>query len=150
VREQVMVLPLSLRLSSRSLSLLLLLGVASVEGRKVSLDDLPSFHAELEKLTTGRKAARAPQMKCDGGNAGCGWPIQPKAVECVNLATTRPTGSSKSTTGWQCRQLHVMSPHFKMTNVRVSCEGYESQEDLNILQGSCGVSLVIILWGLSS
>ena len=35
-------------------------------------------------------------MKCDGGNAGCGWPIQPKAVECVNLATTRPTGSSKS------------------------------------------------------
>ena len=35
----------------------------------------------------------------------------------------------------------MMSPHFKMGNVRVSCEGYEDHGDQqHVLQGSCGVS----------
>ena len=81
-----MVLSLSLNLLSRALALLLLLfGTAreslsglrpspapsrfsllsvflAAEGRRVSLEDLPSFLAELGKLTSGRKSARAPQV----------------------------------------------------------------------------------------
>ena len=34
------------------------------------------------------------QLKCDGGSAGCGYVVQPRAVECVNLAKAHQSDNS--------------------------------------------------------
>lgn len=88
------------------------------------------------KRTSARRTHTIPQLSCVGGTAGCKL-FTPTEVTCEKLDWNH----EKSKHNWDCTA--ELSDRVKITNVEVTCEGYDYPEDDYILLGSCGIEFTL-------
>jgi len=87
------------------------------------------------EMTTSRRVAPIPQLKCVGGDAGCR--NQPDAVQCRNV------GTDGVDIQWECKADLDSTVRFGRLNI--GCEGYSDRNDPYVLQGSCGLEYELML-----
>lgn len=117
------------------LLLTVLVGVALAWGRdqhtkdRVPLRDVSTLTLYRGKMTNARRGNPIPQLRCVGGSAA--HRFEPDVVQCINR------GSDGYDVQWECKA--DMDASYRFGRIEVSCEGYESPDDPNILVGSCGL-----------
>jgi len=82
-------------------------------GGRVLLQDLSVFTAKQGQMTTGRRSAPVPQMKCIGGSAGCSH--APTTMQCYNR------GYDGYDVQWECKG--DMDNAYRFGDLTVVCEG---------------------------
>lgn len=102
----------------------------------VPLTSIKTLTLHKGKLTRGRRGAPVQQLDCVGGDA-C-QRFQPQVMQCYNQGTDH-SGEVQ----WTCKA--EMEDLYRLGTTTVSCEGYLSSEDSNVLTGSCGVEYTLHL-----
>ncbi|KAI8916973.1 hypothetical protein DFJ77DRAFT_326748 [Powellomyces hirtus] len=107
---------------------------------KIKLADVESITFVKGLFTSGRRRQAYPQLSCQGNacwnhrNADSGTQ-GPTAIQCTNIAFK--TEGVK----WECAVTAYSANEdpssYFMSNPRLNCEGYEYDNDPNILAGSC-------------
>ncbi|XP_006813921.1 store-operated calcium entry-associated regulatory factor-like [Saccoglossus kowalevskii] len=105
-------------------------------GDRVLLEDVKVLTLYSGRMTNAGRSSPIPQLKCIGGNAGCGT-FTPQVVQCYNQ------GSDGYDVQWECKT--DMDNAYRFGQVQVSCEGYEYPDDPYILKGSCGLEYTLDL-----
>lgn len=93
--------------------------------RKVALASIPSLTFYQGEYTTGRRTAPVAQLVCDG--APCAR-FQPDVVRCKNA------GGRGANVDWTCQA--ELPDSLRLGRVQVSCEGYNTPGDPNVLEGA--------------
>lgn len=117
--------------------LLLFLLFILVHGQdSVPLTSIKTLTLYKDKLTRGRRSAPVQQLSCVSGDA-CER-FKPQVMQCYNQGVDH-SGEVQ----WKCHA--EMEDLYRLGTTTVSCEGYLSSEDTNILSGSCGVEYTLHL-----
>ncbi|OWF35556.1 store-operated calcium entry-associated regulatory factor-like [Mizuhopecten yessoensis] len=103
---------------------------------KVLLSEVETLTLYNGRMTNSRRSGPIPQLKCEGGSAGCGTFV-PQVVQCTNK------GSDGRDIQWECKT--DMDNTYRFGRVEVSCEGFDYPDDPYILRGSCGLEYTIDL-----
>lgn len=102
---------------------------------KVLLSEVKALTLTSNKITTGKRSAPVPQLKCVGGSASGYTDYYPSVVQCRNV------GSNGYDAQWKCEADLDVGVRFGRTDV--TCEGYDYPDDPYILQGSCGLEYTL-------
>ena len=125
-------------MSSQTLILIVLVVVALcatlVSAQSQRLSEIQSITLEEGVLRAARRVAAGPQLECLGGCSD----FRPSLVNCKRI------GSEE----WMCSA--EMPEDYQFKRVQIICEGFESPEDLLILDGSCSLSYSLKISGFSS
>lgn len=114
------------------LSLLSLLScVHAFDG--TDLGNVKSLTFQKGLFTVAQRGATIHQLRCVGGNA-CNK-YEPDVVQCTNV------GSDGRDYQWKCEA--SLPEEYSFGTTTVSCEGFESSDDSNILVGSCGLEYTL-------
>lgn len=104
----------------------------------VHLKDITSLVFKQNHMTTGRRNNPVSQMTCISNNKQqqelCNN-NQPTSMLCKNV------GYDGSDVVWQCNA--ELTTGVKLSDVTVSCEGFDSPNDNYVLKGSCGVEYTL-------
>ncbi|KAK2630125.1 hypothetical protein QTJ16_000945 [Diplocarpon rosae] len=117
-------------------ALLALLTLAlSTHGAKVPKDaillsQVKSLTLRSNALTSHRRVAAVPQLKCTG--PACKY-HKIERMRCTNQGASY----NEEDIEWSCTA--DMPDDFKLGSTEVACEGYASRDDPYVLKGSCGV-----------
>ena len=87
------------------------------------------------RLTTGRRSAPVPQLRCQHGDA-CDKHV-PEVIRCRN------DGTDGRDAQWTC--VAALDSRYRLGRVEVSCEGYDYPDDPYVLVGSCGLEYALHL-----
>ena len=98
--------------------------------KKVRLTDIDVLTFKSGAMTTGRRSSPVNQMQCVGGSARFDS-SKVSNIQCKNA------GFDGNDVNWKCET--VISDHYKLGRIEVSCEGFDYPEDPYILVGSCGI-----------
>ncbi|KAK8810701.1 hypothetical protein WA158_007276 [Blastocystis sp. Blastoise] len=84
--------------------------------------------------TTTRKDSAINQMTCIGGTAGCS--LLPEVAYCYNKVE-----DNLSEPDWKCKA--KLPANITLGDIAISCEGYNSSDDIYVLDGSCGLEYTL-------
>ena len=104
--------------------LIIFLGI-NIAFAKIKLSDVDALTFRAGEMTTGRRSAPLPQLKCTGA---CTASV-PKTIQCKNI------GSDGLDVQWDCTAELPNNRKFGILNVY--CEGFDYPTDPYILEGSC-------------
>ncbi|MDC0230370.1 hypothetical protein OAK19_00255 [Aureispira] len=104
--------------------LIIFLGI-NIAFAKIKLSDVDALTFRAGEMTTGRRSAPLPQLKCTGA---CTASV-PKTIQCKNI------GSDGLDVQWDCTAELPNNRKFGIVNV--NCEGFDFPYDPYILEGSC-------------
>ncbi|KAG0575289.1 hypothetical protein KC19_VG333900 [Ceratodon purpureus] len=99
-------------------------------GRPVLLDEVKELHFQKGRETTYKRSPSLPQLRC---TRGCEF--EPDIVRCKNV---KPRGRSSR---WQCET--NLPTHLKIGKTDIICEGFHSDEDEEVLEGSCALQYTL-------
>lgn len=103
----------------------------------VLLSDIKVLTLREGHLTTSRRKAPIPQLRCLGGSAKSKF--QPEMVQCVNKGADGGGNAQ-----WECKS--EMSTSYRFGYTEVFCEAIDHlRDDVYVLQGSCGLEYTIEL-----
>ena len=91
---------------------------------KIKLSNIDALTFRFSEMTTGRRSAPLPQLKCTGACSG-----SPKTIQCKNI------GTDGIDVQWDCTT--DLPNNLKFGIVNVNCEGFDFPNDPFILEGSC-------------
>ena len=97
------------------------------------MSSVTALTLRADRKTTGRRSSPVPQLSCKGRLC---QEFQPDVVQC------RAVGSDWSGTQWSCTA--DLPARIKLGAVEVSCEGWASAEDSDILAGSCALEYRLV------
>ncbi|WWC58995.1 uncharacterized protein I303_101541 [Kwoniella dejecticola CBS 10117] len=98
--------------------------------KKVALKSIKTLTFYADRLTNARRVDPIPQLTCSG--SACKL-YQPEVVQCVNMGDDGFGGVQ-----WRCDT--DLPSSLRLGKVDVSCEGWSRSGDMNVLQGSCGLT----------
>ncbi|WWC67498.1 uncharacterized protein I206_101406 [Kwoniella pini CBS 10737] len=98
--------------------------------KKVPLKSIKTLTFYKDKLTNARRVDPVPQLTCSGSTCKL---YQPEVVQCVNMGDDGFGGVQ-----WRCDT--DLPSSLRLGKVDVSCEGWTKSGDMNVLQGSCGLT----------
>ncbi|KAI8609945.1 hypothetical protein BC830DRAFT_1051782, partial [Chytriomyces sp. MP71] len=93
--------------------------------KKVLLEDIQVLTLSRGKMTTGRRSAPVPQIKCVGGDACSSATIE--RIQCYNR------GFDGRDVNWECKA--ELEDLYRFGSTDVSCEGYSHKNDKYVLAG---------------
>nr|XP_027199985.1 store-operated calcium entry-associated regulatory factor-like [Dermatophagoides pteronyssinus] len=99
---------------------------------RILLENIDALTFESDRLAKTRRNQKIPQLKCIGGG-NCNR-VKLEVAQCFNV------GSNQSIE-WECRG--DMPSKYKLVQVNMSCEGYDSPQDQYILADSCALQYSI-------
>ena len=102
---------------------------------KIPIKEVTSLLLSRGKMTTGRRSAPVPQIKCLSNCRD-----SPDTIYCGNA------GYDGQDVIWECKS---DPPGAALTDLNVQCEGYEYPDDPNILKGSYGIEFRMASTGSS-
>jgi len=105
------------------------------ESTRVLLEDVKALTFHKDRLTTGNRSPRIPQIECVGGTAHCEF--IPDVIQCYNM------GSDGSDMQWKCEA--EMGDAYRFGPLSVNCEGFNYPTDPYVLRGSCSIRFNIDL-----
>lgn len=97
----------------------------------VRLTNIKALTLHKGEWTKARRTSPIRQLECVGGSAQHSA-YQPEVVQCINMGDDG-TGQVQ----WECKA--DLDEAVKFGRVVVSCEGYSSPNDPDVLVGSCGL-----------
>lgn len=106
------------------------------DDRAVELNSIPQLVLRKGAMTTGRRTAPVPQLKCVEGSA-CGTSSEPNVVHCTNIGVDYSTGDPS----WKCTA--ELENGLRLGTTDVICEGFRNRDDPWVLRGSCGLEYTI-------
>ncbi|WVW78913.1 hypothetical protein I302_100876 [Kwoniella bestiolae CBS 10118] len=98
--------------------------------KKIALKSIKTLTFYADKLTHSRRVDPIPQLSCVG--SACDL-YQPEVVQCTNMGDDGFGGVQ-----WSCDT--DLPSSLRLGKVDVSCEGWSKSGDMNVLQGSCGLT----------
>ncbi|WVQ68809.1 uncharacterized protein L199_007018 [Kwoniella botswanensis] len=98
--------------------------------KKVPLKSIKTLTFYADQLTNSRRVDPIPQLTCVGSACKS---YQPEVVQCTNMGDDGLGGVQ-----WRCDT--DLPSSLRLGKVEVSCEGWSKSGDLNVLQGSCGLT----------
>jgi hypothetical protein len=104
---------------------------------RIRVADIGALTFRDGRMTTGRRLAPIPQLKCMTGE--CGEPAI-ESIQCTNSGA-----DSMGTVQWKCEA--IISGERQLGQTDVICEGYDGPGDEFVLSGSCGLQYSVIRTG---
>lgn len=108
-------------------------------GDRVKFTDIKALTFRAGKMSTSRRVAPVPQMKCISGPCQQ-YPI--RTIQCRNV------GDDGFEVNWECKAANLDADVAFETG-DVVCEGYDRSGDAYVLRGSCGVEYSLRVTGNS-
>lgn len=104
----------------------------------VLLSKVNSLTVRSGKQTASRRVSPVPQLQCVGPASVCKL-YNVDVMRCTNEGSDYDAENVQ----WSCKA--ALPDEFKLGSTDVTCEGYESSDDLYVLKGSCGVEYRLLL-----
>ena len=106
---------------------------------RVKLSSIKTLTLSDGRMTSFRRTAPVPQLKCVGGD-GCKAGYRAETLQCRNMGGSY---SDPEDVQWACEG--IVPDEVRLGRTDVVCEGYDGPDDEYILRGSCGVEYTLYL-----